>query len=145
MPEWTWEQWQWRGTLHSPKLQHYWNLTIRLFSVISRTIIAILAEKQSVYSMAPAKMPVQKVSCLNFNHIECCLHFPMTLSCHTIEINIIKLMTLRSHSVSCCQSILFKSYIIELSRCSWCNGYHIAGNGHDNSSSNLGQGSLHFT
>ncbi len=28
-----------RGTLHSPKLQNYWNLTIRLFSVISRTLV----------------------------------------------------------------------------------------------------------
>ena len=27
------------GGLHSPKLQHYWNLNIRLFSVISRTLI----------------------------------------------------------------------------------------------------------
>ena len=26
-------------TPHSPKLQHYWSLTIRLFSVISRTIV----------------------------------------------------------------------------------------------------------
>ena len=32
-PEWTWEQWQLRGT------QHYWSLTIWLFSVISRTLI----------------------------------------------------------------------------------------------------------
>ena len=39
-PEWTWEQWQWRGTPHSPKLQHCWNLTIRLFSVISRTLVS---------------------------------------------------------------------------------------------------------
>ena len=38
-PEWTWERWQWRGTPHSPKLQHCWNLTIRLFSAISRTLI----------------------------------------------------------------------------------------------------------
>ena len=38
-PEWIWERWQWRGTLHSPKLQHYWILTIRLFSVISRTLV----------------------------------------------------------------------------------------------------------
>ena len=37
--EWIWEQWQWRGTLHSPKLQHYWSLTIRLFNAISRTFI----------------------------------------------------------------------------------------------------------
>ena len=35
-PEWAWERWQWRGTLHSLKLQHSWNLIIRLFSVISR-------------------------------------------------------------------------------------------------------------
>ena len=28
---------QWRSTLHSPKLQHYWKLTIRLLSVISWT------------------------------------------------------------------------------------------------------------
>ena len=33
-PEWTWGKGQWRCTLHSPKLQHYWKLTIRLFSVI---------------------------------------------------------------------------------------------------------------
>ena len=33
-PEWTWEQWQWRGTPHSPKFQLYWNLAIRLFSII---------------------------------------------------------------------------------------------------------------
>ena len=38
-PEWTWEQWQWRVTPHSPKLQHYCNLTIRLFSFISRTLV----------------------------------------------------------------------------------------------------------
>ena len=36
--EWTWERWQWRGTQHFPKLQHYWNLIIRLLSVISRTL-----------------------------------------------------------------------------------------------------------
>ena len=33
-PEWTREQWQWRSTPHSLKLQHHWNLSIRLFSVI---------------------------------------------------------------------------------------------------------------
>ena len=38
-PEWTWEQWQWRDTLHFSKLQHYWNLTIRLLSVISMTLV----------------------------------------------------------------------------------------------------------
>ena len=56
-PEWTWEWWQWRGTPHSPKLQHYWNLTIRLFSVLSRTLVGGVlppTEKQSVYSTPPA-------------------------------------------------------------------------------------------
>ena len=39
--EWTWEQWQWRGNLHSPKLHHYWSLTIILFHVISRTLVGV--------------------------------------------------------------------------------------------------------
>ena len=37
--ELTWEQWQWSGTQHSSKLQHYWSLAIRMFSVISRTLV----------------------------------------------------------------------------------------------------------
>ena len=57
-PEWTWEQWQWRGTPYSPKLQHCWNLTIRLFSVMSRTLVSEgsypSAVVQSVYSTTPA-------------------------------------------------------------------------------------------
>ena len=28
-----------RGTPHSPKLEHYWSLTSRLFSVISKTLM----------------------------------------------------------------------------------------------------------
>ena len=38
-PESTREWWQWRGTPHSPKLQHYWNLTVRLFRVISKKLV----------------------------------------------------------------------------------------------------------
>ena len=38
--EWTGQWWQWKSIPHSSKLQHYWNLTIRLFSVISRTLVA---------------------------------------------------------------------------------------------------------
>ena len=37
--EWAWERWQWRGTLYPLSLQHYWDLTIRLFSVISWTLV----------------------------------------------------------------------------------------------------------
>ena len=57
-PHWTWKRWQWRGTTYSPKFQYYRNLTIRLFRVISRTLVGICggsyssAEKQSVYSTA---------------------------------------------------------------------------------------------
>ena len=39
MPQWTKERWQWRSTPHSSKLQHYYSLTTRLFSVISRTLV----------------------------------------------------------------------------------------------------------
>ena len=54
---WTYEQWQWRGTPHSPKLQHYWRLTIRLFNVNTGNSLGKSypsAEMQSVYSAAPA-------------------------------------------------------------------------------------------
>ena len=33
------ERWQWRGTPYSPKLHHHLNITIRLFSVISKTLV----------------------------------------------------------------------------------------------------------
>ena len=56
--EWTWLQW--RDTLHSPKLQHYWSLTMRLFSVISRILVREWsypsAEMQLGYSAAPADL-----------------------------------------------------------------------------------------
>ena len=70
--EWTWERWQWRGTPHSPKLQHYWSLTIRLFSVMSRTLVMRgsypSAEKQSLYSAAAAywAMILFDIFCVNF-------------------------------------------------------------------------------
>ena len=41
-PECTWEWWQWRSTPHFPKLQHYRSLTIRLFSVISWTLVGVV-------------------------------------------------------------------------------------------------------
>ena len=64
-PEWTWERWQWRSTLHPLTLLHYWNLTIRLFIVISRTLIGMYypsAEMQSVYStVSPANWKTAKI------------------------------------------------------------------------------------
>ena len=46
-----------KGCFHSPKPRHYWNLTIRLFSVIPRTLIGgpyNSAEVKPVYSTAQA-------------------------------------------------------------------------------------------
>ena len=43
--------------LQSPKLQYYWSLTLRWFSVISKTLIGEVlptAEMQSEYSATPA-------------------------------------------------------------------------------------------
>ena len=34
-----WRRWQWRGTPHSPKLQYYWKLIIRLLTVLSCTLV----------------------------------------------------------------------------------------------------------
>ena len=39
--DWSWERWQWKGTPYSTNLHHYWNLTIRLFSFISRTFVGV--------------------------------------------------------------------------------------------------------
>ena len=58
-----WERWQWRGTPNSPKLQHYWTLTIRLFRVISRTLVRESyrsVEMQSVFSTAPADWAIRR-------------------------------------------------------------------------------------
>ena len=64
--KWTWERWQWRGTPHFPKLQHYWSLTI-LFDIISRTRFGKggscpSAEMQSVYSRAPANWAEKSIN-----------------------------------------------------------------------------------
>ena len=38
--EWTWEQWQWNESLrNAAKVQHYWSLTIRLFSIVFRRLV----------------------------------------------------------------------------------------------------------
>ena len=72
VPEWTWEQWQWRGVPHSRKLQHDWNLTIRSFIVISKTLIGggvlRLCRGQSNYSTAPADWKKYVYLCI-YNYI----------------------------------------------------------------------------
>ena len=64
-PEWTWEHWQWKGTLHFLKVQHYWSLTIRWFYVkildtcYGEACTRPSAEIQSVYSTAPADWAIE--------------------------------------------------------------------------------------
>ena len=61
------ERWQWRGTLHSPKLQYNWNLTIRLFSVISRTLVGgvlpLFREAVGVY-YSPSRLGNVNLCCM---------------------------------------------------------------------------------
>ena len=56
-----------KGYSHSPKLQHYSNFTIRLFNVISGLSLGRRsypsAEKQSVYSTAPANWTMKLEVC----------------------------------------------------------------------------------
>ncbi len=54
-----------KGVLYSPRPQHYRDLTIRLFSVIYRTLVGggvsyPSADVQSVYSTAPADWTKEK-------------------------------------------------------------------------------------
>ena len=54
--EWTWEQWHWRGTPQSSKLQD-WSLSIRWFNIISWILVSggyPSVEMQLVYSTALA-------------------------------------------------------------------------------------------
>ena len=55
--EWIWKQWQWIGTLNSQTLQD-WSLTIRLFSVIIRTLLGgyLSVEMQLVYSIDHSRL-----------------------------------------------------------------------------------------
>ena len=103
--KWTWEWWQWRGTQHSLNLQRYWNLTIRLLSVIYWTIIRgltrlqwstdrqdnsghslvgfnFIAEKQSVYYTAPADRTSQDTRWRGLTFLQrnsrCLLLLPLT-------------------------------------------------------------------
>ena len=65
-----------KGAPHSPMLQHYWNLTITLFSVICQTLIERgsypSAEVQSVYSTPhPVDWASDRNEIINQIIIEC--------------------------------------------------------------------------
>ena len=57
--KWIWDRWQWRGTPHSPKLQHYLSLMIRFVNLIFSLLVAReksypSVEMLSVYFKEPA-------------------------------------------------------------------------------------------
>ena len=60
-----------KGTLHSTKLQHYWNLTNRLFSVISRTpvvcggVLPLYRDAVGVFC-SPSQLGQDQISKENF-------------------------------------------------------------------------------
>ena len=85
--KWTWERWQWRSTPHSPKLQYYWNLTIRLFSVISRTLVGggLTALQRSSWYILQPQPPGQKpfrlqkgIQCRSFRWFKFGFSFSLT-------------------------------------------------------------------
>ena len=95
--EWIWGRWQWRGTPHSPKLPHYWNLTIRLFNVsFSRKdsdlcIYHLLAGKTSVSWSVPSGTPFlpspvhSYISFLLFCHIHSLRDYLFYLNHHVAD------------------------------------------------------------
>ena len=81
-PEWTRERWQWRGTPHSTKLQHCWNLTIRLFSVIPGHSLGGLAPLQSCsHCILQPQSTVQAYCSVTFI-------WAMPLRCSNVENNV---------------------------------------------------------
>ena len=70
-PEWTWKWWEWMST------QHYWNLTIRLFSIISRTLVRLSypsTEMQSAYSTTIADWARVKLIIYIYICVCVCIH-----------------------------------------------------------------------
>ena len=65
-PEWTWEWWQWRGAPHSPKLQYHWNLTIRLFRIISGHSLEVILPQSSWCILQP--QPTGQYTELNYKN-----------------------------------------------------------------------------
>ena len=53
-----------KGSPHSPKLQHYWNLNIRLLSVISRTLVegGVLHLSREAVSVFYSPSPMGKLA-----------------------------------------------------------------------------------
>ena len=72
--EWTWEQWQWRSTQYSSKLQD-WRLTIISFSAMSRILIevAVLTPlqrcSQHILQPQPPGQATQRLSDEHFKSI----------------------------------------------------------------------------
>ena len=74
-PERTWDQWRWRSIPYYRKLQRYCKLTIRLFSLISRTLVgevsypSVEVEKEFVGNIILKQAKAHVLRTFNsFNH-----------------------------------------------------------------------------
>ena len=59
-----------KNALHSPKLQHYWNLTIRLFSIIYRTLVRGVGILTHLQKNSPSRLANSRWSALR--HFNAC-------------------------------------------------------------------------
>ena len=134
-PEWTWELCQWKGNLHSPNLQDYWSLTIKLFSVISRILIVgvLLLCRDAVgvfyshnrlgwFSNRPSSMPL----CLSF--INSKIIYNLIISCNFYDFrrNQTFFETQKNFSVyKIKNSIFHESFFLFQKSNVWVDGYFI--------------------
>ena len=104
-PEWTWEQRQWSGAPYSPKPQHHWNLTIRLFSVISRSLIGVC--------VCGGGLPLSRGAVGEFySHVHC--SYILTFLCICTELKDIK------HSYLNCTPMKWNAAFSKQRSCRYC-------------------------
>ena len=145
-PKWTRKRWQWMDTYHSSKPQHFWNLTIRLFSTIYGTLIwrgsYASAEEQLLYSKAPADW-VNK--CLVGNVLN--KHISVFTHRQIVQVFLGNTNSIFAHSSSF--SSISKTFTIPFvgAQLKKQSGVMVivVGNGHGVMSSNTGRRWSHFT
>ena len=76
-------QCHWRGTPHSPKLQHYWNLIIRLFSVISSILVGGLTPLLRFSRCILPPQPTRQV-----DHVVKAIQFSLTFLFQAIQFSL---------------------------------------------------------
>ena len=125
-----------KGTLHSLKLQHYWSLTIRLLSVISRTLVGegiTLCREEIDEFYCPTRLSKFKTYVLCFICVQVELQAMNNYSAWTGVFAGADSAEWAARSAS----------IIFCERCPWCNGYRRR-KWTRRHSSNPGRDLLHF-